>query len=99
MHYEQDTEFCISYYAEYDSFVTYNQSSLYSLLSENGAILELDEIDRIENSESVYTSYVLSLALPLMVACAALFVADIIVRHLRWKDVTSFFSGLFRRRK
>lgn len=99
LHYEQDTEFCISYYAEYDSFVTYNQSGLYSLLSENGVILELDEIDRIENSESVYTSYVLSLALPLMVACAALFVADIIVRHLRWKDVTSFFSGLFRRRK
>lgn len=99
LHYEQDTEFCISYYAEYDSFVSYNKSSLYSLISENGAILELDEIDRIDSADSVYTSYVLSLALPLMVACAVLFVTDIIVRHLRWKDVTSFFSGLIRRRK
>lgn len=98
-HYEADAEFSVSYYAEYDSFASYSRSYLYRLLTENGKILDLDEVTRLENSDSFYTSYVLSFTLPLMIACAVMFVADIIIRQLRWKDVESFFKGLFRRRK
>ena len=34
-----------------------------------------------------------------MIVCAVLLMADIIIRQLKWKDVTSFFGGIFRRRK
>ncbi|MDE6613812.1 MAG: VWA domain-containing protein, partial [Clostridia bacterium] len=97
--YETDTEFSVSYYAEYDSFTAYSRSYLYRLLTESGKILELDEIKTIENTDSAYTSYTFKFTLPLMAVAAVAFVAEIIVRQLRWKDVTSFFSGLFRRRK
>lgn len=97
--YETDTEFSISYYAEYDSFTSYSKSYLYRLLSGSGKIIELDEVKTLENSDSESTSYTFSFTMPLMIACAVLFVADIVIRQLKWKDVTSFFAGLFRRRR
>lgn len=95
--YSTQTEFSVSYNAEYDSFASYNKAYLYKLLTENGRILELDEINTLENNDSYYTTYVLEFTVPLMIICAVLFVVDIIVRQLKWKDVTSFFKGLFRR--
>ena len=95
---ETDFEFAIAYCAEYDSFTSYSVSYLYRLKSENGKILDLDNIKTLENSDSEYTSYTFSFTLPLMIAVAALFVIDIIIRQLRWQDVKSFFSGIFRRR-
>ncbi|MDE7463742.1 MAG: VWA domain-containing protein [Clostridiales bacterium] len=97
--YSADVDFTISYYAEYDSFASYNKTYLYRLLTENGQVLDLDGIDAIENSDSEYTSYVVSFTMPLMIICVVLFVADIIIRQLKWKDVSSFFKGLFGRRK
>lgn len=97
--YEADKEFSVSYYAEYDSFTTYSRSYLYRLLSSNGRILELDEIDKLENTDSEYSTFTFSFTLPLMIVCAVLLMADIIIRQLKWKDVTSFFGGIFRRRK
>lgn len=96
--YEYDTDFAISYYAEYDSFTSYSSSYLYRLKSENGKILNLDEIKMLENTDSEYTSYMFDFTMPLMIACAVMFIADIIIRQLRWQDVKSFFSGIFRRR-
>lgn len=98
LHYETETQFSVSYYAEYDSFTSYSKSTLYRLLTENGKILELDEVRTIENSDSAYTSYVFDFTMPLMIVCAVLFVTDVVIRQLKWKDVTSFFSGMFRRR-
>ena len=97
--YEADAEFSISYYAEYDSFTSYSKSYLYRLLSSNGKIIELDEIKTLENTDSEYTSYTFSFTMPLMIVCAVLFVVDIVIRQLKWKDVASFFAGLFRRRR
>ena len=97
--YEADAEFSIAYYAEYDSFTSYSKSYLYRLLSSNGKIIELDEIKTLENSDSEYTSYTFSFTMPLMIVCAVLFVVDIVIRQLKWKDVASFFAGLFRRRR
>ncbi len=94
-----EASFSVSYYAEYDSFATCSKSYMHRLLTDDGEILELDKIKRIENTNSAYTSYTFKFIMPLMIVCAVAFVADIIVRQLRWKDVTSFFSGLFRRRK
>lgn len=97
--YHTETDFSVSYYAEYDSFTNYSKSYMYKLLTESGEILELDEIKEIENNASTYTTYMFRFTLPLMIVSAIAFVADIIIRQLRWKDVTSFFSGLVRRRK
>lgn len=96
--YTADTEFSVPYYAEYDAFAAYSKSLLYRLITEYGDIINPDEVSALENSSSAYLSYVLDLTLPLMVLCALLFVAEIIIRQLRWKDVTSFFKGLFGRR-
>jgi len=70
---------------------------LYRLLTENGKILELDGENVLENSDSEYTTYVFEFIMPLLLICVVLFVADIIIRQLRWKDVVSFFKGLLRR--
>ncbi len=99
LHYEAEAEFCVSYYAEYDSFTSYSKSSLYRLVSENGTIFEPDEITKLENSDSAYTSYVFDFTMPLMIVCAVLFITDIVIRQLKWKDVTSFFSGIVGRRR
>lgn len=96
--YTADTEFSIPYYAEYNAFATYSKSHLYRLTTDYGNIINPDEVTAIENSNSVYITYVLDFTLPLMVMCAALFVVEIVLRQLRWKDVTSFFKGLFGRR-
>ncbi|MCH5142796.1 MAG: VWA domain-containing protein [Clostridiales bacterium] len=95
--YESDTDFSVAYYAEYDCFTSYSSSYLYRLKSENGKILDLDKISSLENSAE-YTTYMFSFTMPLMIAIAALFVIDIIIRQLKWQDIVSFFSGLFRRR-
>lgn len=97
--YEADSDFTVAYYAEYDAFASFSRSSLYRLITEYGSILDLEEIDRLENNNSAYTTYIFDFTLPLMIACAALFLADVIIRQLKWKDITSFFGGMFRRRK
>lgn len=96
--YTADAEFSVPYYAEYDAFTSYSKSYLYRLVTEYGGILDPDEVATIENSYSAYTTFVFSFTLPLMVLCAALFIIEIIIRQLKWKDVTSFFRGLFGRR-
>lgn len=95
--YSAHTEFSVSYYAEYDAFTVYNRAYLYRLLSENGRILDLDETKSLENVDSEYTTYIFKFTVLLLIVCVALFVADIIIRQLRWKDITSFFKGLRRR--
>lgn len=96
--YEDEMEFSVSYYAEYDSFTSYSSSYLYRLKSENGKILTPDNIKSFENTDSEYTTYMFSFTMPLMITVAVLFVIDIIIRHLKWKDIVSFFSKGQRRR-
>ncbi len=98
VHYEADTEFTVSYYAEYDAFASYSKSYLYRLLTENGSILELDEVTVLENNGVNYTTYIFNFTVPLMIVSAVLFVVSIIIRQLKWKDVTSFFKGFTRRK-
>ncbi len=96
--YSANTEFSVSYYAEYDSFASCNRALLYRLLTENGTIFDPAEIGTLENNDSEYTTYLFRFTVILLALCAALFVADIIIRQLRWKDVTSFFKGLRRQK-
>ena len=56
-------------------------------------------MDSIQNTDSQYTTYVFSFVWVLLVVCVLLFVAGIIIRQLKWKDVKSFFKGLGRRQR
>ena len=69
-----------------------------TLMTDNGQILDLDEIKTLKNTHSEYTSYVFKFTLILMAVCVALFVTDVIIRQLKWKDVVSFFKSLRRRK-
>lgn len=90
LHYEVDRGFEISYYPEYDAFTTYNVASLYRIISENGEV-SLDGQLKMDNSDSATRSYSFSFIVPLMAFCVVLFVVDIIIRMIRWKDIRSLF--------
>lgn len=90
-HYELEHRFGIPYYPEYDSFTPYNVASLYRLISENGE-LSADGTLSFDSSASATRSYTFEFTVPLMIACAALFIADIIVRMLRLSDLRSLFG-------
>lgn len=90
LHYETDRNFEISYYPEYDAFTTYNVASLYRIVSENGEV-SLDGELTMDNSQSATRSYRFSFIVPLMVFCVAMFVVDVIIRMIRWKDIRSLF--------
>ena len=46
----------------------------------------------IKNAESIVATYVLNLTAPFMIIAVILFVADIVIRKLKWKDIVSLFG-------
>lgn len=88
--YSTQAAYSLSYYAEYDSFALYDASSLQSIAA--GGTVSLDGNLKIENPESEQEIYVFYLTLPLMIVCVVLYVADIVVRKLKWKDVVGLFK-------
>lgn len=88
--YVAETFFNVSYYAEYDAFVNYDASELYKMVGGNGTVSEDGNL-KIVNDERDVGTYVLNLTVPLMIACVVLFVADIVVRKLKWNDIKNLF--------
>lgn len=89
--YETETAFNVSYLTEYDVTEKYNAGALYSVIRNRGTVSE-GEVPTIENDKDRVATYDLSLSPILLIAIAVLYVADVIVRKLRWKDVESFFK-------
>lgn len=89
--YSADASFNLAYLSEYDSFQTYDTSVLYKMVGRNGKV-STDGKLKIENDPNDVTLFTLQLAAPLLIIAAALWVADIIVRKLKWVDVKSFFT-------
>lgn len=81
----------IDYSSEYDSFALYDASALIRGVGANGKV-STDGKLVIENDESEVGRYNLSLAMPLLVACVALYAIDIAVRKLKWEDIRSLFG-------
>lgn len=75
---------------EYDAFVGYDAGLLYELVDERGNVF-LDGDLKIENNPDEVSTYTLHLTLPLMIACVILYVVDIMVRKLEWKDIKGLF--------
>ena len=88
----------ISYLNEYDSFATYDSTTLYKALSGSGTV-STDGTLAIENDEDEVGIRTIKLTVPLMIACVVLFAVDIIVRKLKWEDIRSLFVKVNKEKK
>lgn len=88
--YSMETAINISYKSEYDAFANFDASDLYKMVGGNGKVSEDGKLT-IENDPDEVGTYVYSLIMPIMIACAVLFVADVTVRKLKWADIKNLF--------
>ncbi len=81
----------VSYLPEYDSFALFEPGPLYTMLSESGTVSEDGKLT-IEHDENEVDKRIVRLEIPLLIAAVALFVADIVIRKLKWSDIRSLFT-------
>jgi len=72
----------IPYLAEYNSFVSFDTSTVYEFMRGKGGIYE-GEIPSLENEKSEIATYKLSFRIPLLIASIVLFLIDVLVRKLK----------------
>lgn len=83
----------VPFLPEYDSFAVYDISVLYKMIGSDGVVFNGNEdVLKIENDESLISSYILDLTLTLLIIGVVLFVIDVIVRKLKWEDILSLFG-------
>ena len=85
----------LAYEPEYDAFTVFDSSILYKMLNGNGTVSEDGKLE-ISNDDFEVETFVLKLTLPFLIISVALFVADIIIRKLKWNDIVSLFGGKHR---
>ncbi len=90
--FESDACFNISYSPEYDSFTIFDASSLHESIRHRGTVSE-GVVPTIENDERQVATYTVSFAIPLLIAAVVLFVIDIFIRKIKWKDIQSLFGN------
>lgn len=83
--------FNVSYSSEYDSFAIYDASALIKGVGANGKVSTNGKLV-LENDEKEIGKYYLSLSMPLLAACVALYAVDIAVRKLKLEDIKSLFG-------
>ncbi|MGN1104288.1 MAG: hypothetical protein ACI4QI_05365, partial [Candidatus Coproplasma sp.] len=81
----------VAYSAEYDSFAIYDASTLIKGVGANGKV-STDGNLKLENDDKEVGRYNLSLTMPLLILCVALYAVDIAVRKLKWEDIKSLFG-------
>ena len=91
--YLSETVIDIPYPPEYDCFALYDSSSLFSAIRDRGTVTESD-VPEIVNDESRVATYTLSFALPFLIAAIALYIIDIIIRKLKWRDIVTLIRKL-----
>ena len=90
--------FSISYSPEYNSFETFDPSSLYMAVRNRGTV-SVEAIPSLEPNEDEIAKYTLVMAGPLMIFALLLFALDVIIRKLKWRDILSLLGkGQERRR-
>lgn len=88
--YTSDAGFTLSYEPEYDAFQVFVPSVLYKILESGGSVSEDGNLS-IRNDDSEQELYVFDLTAPLAIIAVILFVADVIIRKLKWNDIVSLF--------
>ena len=82
--------FHIPYLPEYNMFASYDTSKIYDFMRGNGTITEWNpgdpkkqNVPSLKNDKNEISTYQVSYRIPLLIAAAALFVVDIIVRKFK----------------
>ena len=83
----------LAFAPEYDSFASFDPAGLQKAVGGNGTV-SLDGKLKIVNDDADVESYTKSLAVPLLITCAVLFVVDIAIRKLKWEDIVSLFRKI-----
>ena len=86
-----ETAYNISYSPEYDRFAIFDAGSLHECIRNRGTVTE-GEVPLIENDATEVATYTVSYAVPLLIAAVVLFVVDIFIRKIKWKDILSLFG-------
>lgn len=89
--------FNISYLPEYNSFESFDASSLNYMVSENGNVSEDGNL-KLVNDNSNVTTFTYDFTVVFMIICVCLFILDIIVRRVRWADIKSLFKRINRKK-
>ena len=89
-----DTYFTLPYSEEYNAFAAYDIVNVYDFMRGVGQIATDGNLN-LENDKNEVDTYELSFRIPLLIAAAALFVIDVVVRKFKWKDI----KGLFAKKK
>ena len=89
--YGAEIYFDVCYEPEYDMFSGSDPALLHDVLSGRGTVSE-NGIPELVNDESDMETYEQSLTPYFMIAAAVLYVVDIIIRKLKWRDIVSFFG-------
>jgi hypothetical protein len=89
--YTSTSHISTAYAPEYNDFTIFDASMLHATIRDRGTISE-GFVPSLENDKSELATYILRLTAPLMVAAAALYVIDIMVRKLKWNDIQSLFK-------
>ena len=86
-----DTYFTLPYSEEYDSFIAYDIVNVYDFMRGVGQVSRDGNIN-LENDRNEIATYERDFKIPLLIASAVLFVADVIVRKFKWKDIQGLFT-------
>ncbi len=89
--YESETYLHLSYHAEHDSFATYSPTLLYRAIKNRGAI-EDGRLPAYEYDKDELSTYVVDFTVPLFIVAIVLYVVDVIIRKVKWSDVTDLFK-------
>lgn len=89
--YPSNTFFNLAYSPEYDSFNVFDSSALHGAIRQRGQISENGEI-KIENDEKTLDTYEVDFTMPFLIGAAVLYIVDVIIRKLKWSDITSLFK-------
>ena len=81
----------VDYKTEYDEFAVYDASQLHRALDGRGTV-STDGVLDLRNIEDEVGKITVGLAIPLFILCAVLYLADVVIRKLKWEDITSFFG-------
>ena len=85
------TAYNISYSPEYDRFVIFDAGSLHEAIRNRGTVTE-GAVPEIANDENEVATYEVSYAIPMLIAAVVIFVIDIFIRKIKWKDILSLFG-------
>lgn len=89
--YETQSYFNVSYAPEYDAFAVFDASEVHKIVAGQGVVSEDGNLV-IENDPNKAETVTYSLVLPLLIVSIVLFLADIVIRKLKWADIKSLFG-------